>query len=89
MGIVSGKTVLERIKDRAITKWGEENWLLEIVREYCNLSDDPKATVRNRKPQIQRAFEVGSCTLDTAIVLAAAVGCRFQMACVSIEVEEF
>lgn len=40
-----------------------------------------------RRAQLERAFESGSCTLETAIILAAATGCRFQMAC--LEVEEF
>jgi hypothetical protein len=86
---LSGAPILERIKSRAIARWGEERWLLELVREYCKIIDDEAATVRNRKPQIQRAFEVGSCTLDTAIALAAAVGCQFQMACNTVEIEKF
>ncbi|HEY9762381.1 MAG TPA: hypothetical protein V6D07_07635 [Trichocoleus sp.] len=85
--------VLETIKDRAIKRWGEENWLLEIVREYVRLaneqSGEAKATVNNRKTQIQRAFEVGSCNLETAMLLAATVGCRFQMVCTEVQVTEF
>jgi hypothetical protein len=31
----------------------------------------------------------GFWTLETAIALAAAVGCRFQMACTEVTIEEF
>lgn len=89
---MTGKDVLERIKQRAINRWGQEKWLANLVREYVKLAilqGDEKATPINRRPQIQRTFEVGSCTLDTAILLAAAVGCRFQMACTTIEIDEF
>jgi hypothetical protein len=81
----TSKAILEKIQELAEEKWGDK-WLLELVREYCQISGDESATVRTRKPQITRAFEVGSCTLETAIALAAAVGCKFQMSCTSIEV---
>jgi hypothetical protein len=82
---------LESIKARAIARWGDD-WLLEIVREYVRLANsqgDTKATVNNRKSQMQRAFEVGSCRLETAMLLAEAVGCRFQMVCTEVQVTEF
>jgi hypothetical protein len=93
--ISTAAAILERIKQRAIAKWGEEKWKANLVREYVKFAklQDPQkhkdATSVNRRPQIERAFEVGSCTLDTAIILAAAVGCRFQMACTEVTVEEF
>lgn len=90
--LITAATILERIKQRSIARWGEEKWIAGLVREYvkvANANGDDKATTINRRPQIERAFKAGSCTLDTAITLAAAVGCRFQMACVSVEVEEF
>ncbi|UBF27461.1 hypothetical protein K9N68_05815 [Kovacikia minuta CCNUW1] len=80
--LTTAKAILERIRERAIARWGEEKWLLELVREYCKIMGE--GTVRTRKSQIERVFEVGSCTVDTAIALAAAVGCRFQMACMEI-----
>lgn len=89
---ISAAVILERIKQRAIDRWGEEKWQINLVRQYAKLAQaqgDDKATPNTRRGQIIRAFEVGSCTLDTAILLAAAVGCRFQMACTTIEVEEF
>lgn len=91
---LGGVPVLECIKIRAIDRWGEKKWLVELVREYVKITNaqgDEKATTINRRPQIERAFKVGSCTLDTAIVLAAAVGCKFQLHCTTIrvEVEEF
>jgi hypothetical protein len=87
----SPSAVLEAIKARAIARWGDD-WLLEIVREYVRLANsqgDTKATVNNRKSQIQRAFEVGSCRLDTAMLLAEAVGCHFQMVCTEVQVTKF
>lgn len=90
--LITASLILERIKTRAISKWGEEKWIVGLVRAYveiANANGDDKATTINRRPQIERAFKAGSCTLDTAIALAAAVGCRFQMSCTTVEVEEF
>lgn len=87
----SPSAVLEAIKARAIARWGDD-WLLEIVREYVRLANaqgDTKATVNNRKSQMQRAFEVGSCRLDTAMLLAEAVGCQFQLVCTEVQVTKF
>mgnify|MGYP006271185263 CR=1 FL=1 len=84
--------VLSTIKERAIARWGEDAWQLEIAREYVRLArqqGDEKATINSGKSQIQRAFSVGSCRLDTAMLLAAAVGCRFQMVCTEVSVTEF
>lgn len=84
--------ILKRIEQRAVDRWGEDKWLANLVREYVRLAiaqGDTKATTVNRRPQIQRAFEVGSCTADTLILLAAAVGCRLQMACTTVQLEEF
>jgi hypothetical protein len=83
--------VLEAIKARAIARWGDD-WLLEIVREYVRLANaqgDTKATVNNRKSQTQRAFEAGSCRLDTAMLLAEAVGCQFHLVCTEVQVLKF
>jgi len=86
----SSGDVLEAIKRRAIARWGEEKWLLNLVREYVRLEGGDVKPVQ-RRSQIVRAFETGSCTLETAMLLAAAVGCKFQMRCetLSVEVEEF
>ncbi|HEY9877921.1 MAG TPA: hypothetical protein V6D29_05660 [Leptolyngbyaceae cyanobacterium] len=92
----SGKDILEAVRRRAIEQWGEDKWKANLVREYVKIvkargltDKDQNATAVNRRPQIDRAFEQGSCTLDTAIALAAAVGCRFQMACTEVRIEEF
>lgn len=88
----TAQDILERIKTRAIARWGEKKWIARLVEEYVKLAiaqGDEKATPINRRPQIERVFKVGSCTLDTAIVLAAAVGCRFQMTCVEVTIEQF
>lgn len=90
--LTSGNVILERIKSRAIAQWGQEKWIANLVNEYVKIAQangDDKATAVNRRPQLERAFKVGSCTLDTAIMLAAAVGCRFQMACIDVKIEEF
>jgi hypothetical protein len=87
----SPSTVLEVIKARAIARWGDD-WLLEIVREYVRLANsqgDAKATVNSRKSQLQRAFEVGSCRLETAMLLAEAIGCQFQLVCTEVQVVKF
>lgn len=84
------KAILERIKARAVAKYGDK-WIAGLAREYSRIANengDMKATPINRRPQIERAFEVGSCTTDTLIMLAASVGCRFQMICTVEEVEE-
>jgi hypothetical protein len=90
--IPTSKTVLEAIERRAVGKWGEKKWRAELARETVKVlqsQGDADATYETRRSQLYRVFETYSCTLDTAIALAAAVGCRFQMACVQIEVEEF
>ena len=85
--------VLNAIKDRAISLWGEENWLREIVKEYVRLEkeQDPatNANPNNRRSQILRAFETGGCRLETAMLLADAVGCQFQMSCTEVQVSRF
>jgi len=85
--------VLNTIKDRAISLWGEENWLREIVKEYVRLEkeQDPttSATTNSRRSQILRAFETGGCRLETAMLLAEAVGCQFQMVCTEVQVSKF
>lgn len=87
----TGREILEVIQRRAIDRWGEK-WVAELVKAYvriANANGDDKATAINRRPQIERAFETGSCTIEKAIWLAAAVGCRFQLACTNVEVQEF
>ncbi|QYO62306.1 hypothetical protein [Leptolyngbya sp. 7M] len=87
----TAKDVLEAIQERAQERWGEK-WIAELVKAYVKIAianGDEGATVVKRRSQIERALKSGSCTLDTAIWLAAAVGCRFQMVCMKVEVREF
>lgn len=87
----TGKEVLDAIARRAADRWGEK-WIAELVKAYVKIAianGDEKATPINRRPQIERAFESGGCTLEKAIWLAAAVGCRFQLSCITVDVEEF
>lgn len=88
--------ILNAIKDRAISRWGAEDWLKEIVREYVRIEkeqaepeDIEKITPVNRRSQILRAFESGNCRLDTAMLLAESVGCQFQLVCKEVQVMEF
>lgn len=87
----TGREILEVIQRRAIDRWGEK-WVAELVKAYVKIAvanGDEKATSVNRRPQIERALESGSCTIEKAIWLAAAVGCRFQLVCTNVEVQEF
>jgi hypothetical protein len=85
-------SLLNVVKARAIQLWGEERWFKELVKEYVRLenqqSDDAKTTnYINHRNQIERALETGSCRLDTALLLVAAVGHKLQMVKVITDVE--
>jgi hypothetical protein len=89
--IAAGKDILDAIQRRAVERW-EKRWMAELVKTYVKIAianGDETATPVNRRPQLERAFKSGTCTLDTAILLAAAVGCKFQLHCTKVEVEEF
>jgi hypothetical protein len=89
--MISSSDILARIKSRAIELWGDK-WIANISKEYANLAaaaGDTKANPVSRRRQLERAFTEGSCTLNTAILLAAAVGCRFQMSCTETRTIEF
>ncbi len=86
--ITTSKAILDRIQHQAEKQWGDK-WMANLVKEYVKIAreqGDEKATPVSRRTQIERAFERGSCNLDTAIMLAAALGCRFQMVCTSTTV---
>lgn len=85
----SCKAILERIKARAIDRWGEK-WIAKLVHSYVAIvqsQGDEKATAVNRRPHVERIFQTGSCNADTLIALASAVGCRFQLICTTITEE--
>jgi len=87
----TGREILAVIQQRAIDRWGEK-WVAELVKAYVKIAianGDEKATSVSRRPQIERAFETGSCTLEKAIWLAAAVDCRFRLVCTNVEIQEF
>ncbi len=87
----TGKEILEAIRRRAMERW-QDKWMAELVKAYVKIAianGDEGATVVKRRSQLERAFEGGSCTINTLIWLAAAVGCRLQLVCTSVEVEEF
>jgi len=73
---LTAQAVLEKVKTLAIAKWGYDDWILELVRVYAKLDG---TTPVKRRSQIVRAFEVGGCNLDTAILLLEAVGCRLKI----------
>jgi hypothetical protein len=77
------KRLIEMIQERAMYRWNKRRWLAEITKAYCQIyqAKDASATPQNRRRQIQRVFEVQSCTLETAIALAACVGCKVQLQC--------
>lgn len=81
---VTSAELLQKIRNRAISRWGEKKWLPRLTEEYIKISG-AETTIKNRSPQIKTAFEVGNCRLDTAIFLARAVGCSFKVVCVSVE----
>lgn len=84
------KAILERIKQRAINKYGDK-WMAGLTNEYVRLArsrGDKTATAGSRRTQLERIFERESCSADSLIQLAAAVGCRFQMVCTIEEIEE-
>jgi hypothetical protein len=77
----SCKAHLDLISKLAAEKWGD-NWLNELVKDYCKIAQsqgDETAIPNNRKGQIKRAFEVGSCTADTLIILYYAIGCELEV----------
>lgn len=87
----TGKQILDAIQQRAKNRW-KQKWMVELVKAYVKIAianGDENATPVNRRSQLERAFKSGSCNLDTAIALAAAVDCRFQLACTQVEIEEF
>lgn len=89
MTVPTAKAYLEEIQKRAIVQWGEKKWKAELAQKFVLLArenGDEKATYENRRRTVYRAFEEKSCHSDTLFLLAAAVGCRFQMACTSVEV---
>jgi hypothetical protein len=83
----TGKQILDAIQRRATDRWGEK-WLVELVKAYVKIAiakGDEGATVVNRRSHIERAFRSGNCKLDTALALAAAVDCKFQMVCTNFQ----
>jgi hypothetical protein len=70
---LTSKAVLDKVKALAIDRWGEDRWISELVRVYAKLDG---TTPVKRRSQIARAFDVGGCTLETAILLLESVGCK-------------
>lgn len=83
---LTAETYLAKVKALAIAKWGEADWMAKLVRAYAKLDN---ATPVNRRSQIGRAFEVGNCNLDTALLLMECVGYRLKIERVIIETEDF
>jgi hypothetical protein len=84
MAVLTAKSYLAAIQQRAIKKWGERGWVEKLAQSYVLLAQaegDDKATYEGRRSQIRRAFQVGGCNADTLLMLATCVGCRFQIVC--------
>lgn len=65
-----------------ITGYGKPKWQPELVNAYCAIAQaqgEEDAKPVNRRSQIMRALETGSCTADTLILLYAALGCRLEV----------
>ena len=77
----SCKEHLETISRLAAEKWGEV-WVKQLTKEYCKISQlngDESAAYENRRSQIKRAFEIGSCSADTLLILYESIGCEIQV----------
>jgi hypothetical protein len=88
--ITTCKAILERIKKRAIAKYGDK-WLAGLTNDYVRLAKsqgDEKASPGSRRSQLERIFERESCSADSLIMLVASVGCKFQMVCTIEEIED-
>jgi hypothetical protein len=73
---LTSEAILGKVKTLAIERWGEDDWTLQIVRAYAELDG---TTAKKRRSTILRAFEEGSCTLNTAILLLETVGCKLKI----------
>ena len=87
-------SLINAVKARAVELWGEDRWFKELVKEYVRLENQQEGDAKtanyiNRRNQIQRALDTGSCRLDTALLLVAAVGHKLQMVKVVTEVIDF
>jgi len=89
---VTSTDIIEGLKQEAIARWGEKKWLPNLVRAYVEVAQangDEKANTKNRRPQIERVFTAEGCTLDTAVKIAAALDCQFQLVRVRREIIKF
>lgn len=83
---------VQTIQRLAEEKWGTElnrhgkpEWQARLVARFVELYNEgleegvEEATTLNRRSQVLRTFERGSCGLDTAILLYAAVDCEVRI----------
>ncbi len=73
------KAIVQAIADEAQMIWGE-NWLREIVREYCEIESlefGEAVSPNARRSTIVRALDTGAITLETLIRLADCVKMGF------------
>lgn len=79
---LTAETALEKVKQAAISEWGEERWLVELTRRYNELYNEDGDTTqafKNRRSQIGRIFDKGSCTADWLFRLAHTAGCKISI----------
>lgn len=79
--------LLAIIQKRAEELHGDR-WFAELVKGYVRIAKhhgDDTATVIRRRPQLQRAFDRGSCTVDTLLNLMDAVGLEIRVIAVTRE----
>jgi hypothetical protein len=76
--------LIQAIYTEAVSRWGEEKWVVNLTREYCKIlqaNGDDSATITNRRRSVERALTEETCNLENLIGLAHCVGCRVQLKC--------
>lgn len=81
--------LIEAIHAEAIKRWGEDKWVLNLTKAYCQVlheNGETDAKVQNLRRSVERSLVEGTCSLENLIALAHCVGCRIQLTCVREEV---
>jgi hypothetical protein len=73
---MTNKELFNVIESTARKQWGDQ-WMARLSAHYAAIASrhgDTNATARSRRPQLQRAFDRKSCTVETLTWLAQAAG---------------
>ncbi len=82
--ITKCEDVLEKIRKRAIEKWGEVEWKARLTDRYTAIriaTDKKDATKIKCRSHIETIFSSGQCKADTLFQLVAAVECQVKFFC--------